>query len=688
MKTLWIALLFLIGAGTARAQVKFELGATYANGTVEAVMISPGGLPALHISYLLDGSGNGILSNLSQGADWRIITCQPTGAVCLTTVVIPTGLVQDLTTALNSSGGAVPVVTVNPATCTTGQTFFNTATSQFLLCIATNTISTASGAPATTIDSKLFGVSWDGRSCVNHVTWLNSSSTITTDSSCPFTAADTGKKAFGSPCNTPTGCETVGATLPIGTITFVSATSATTTATTTAACASNCQAWIFTDDRAKWCCGAGTVDNALQTANGCPTLLLSQGGSPIPFGFGNTPSPNCMPGNGAPGNAGTQAGNTDAGSYIFGLGIGTSVFILPPDDNFASCTGTNGSPIGNGCILGGFTGGSNFTVTGGGNGLTGTHNACLWCPSTTAAYWHDITLTEFGNGDLGNLVGFGVPFANKIDAIYVDGFGGGSGAAGAACELNGSLVVLTNSFCGDVKGLPFLVAGTSTIARTYQVEIGATLGTIQATANGSGIIWDSSSDQSFGSVGSGGVAVFAQNGARITLSNYRSTNSAVSKAVQTDSTSTIVALNSSLLSATTGITNAGTFIDECGNTVTGTTKYTGAGTIVNCPSEPSVGGRCLLTSAASPLACVAASNGKVAIPASQATYTINTTAVASGSTITITPTTDNTGIPGAPACTLPTNTAIPSVSATVAGTSFTIAETSTASITCYEWSIR
>jgi hypothetical protein len=37
---------------------------------------------------------------------------------------------------------------------------------------------------------------------------------------------------------------------------------------------------------------------------------------------------------------------------------------------------------------------------------------------------------------------------------------------------------------------------------------------------------------------------------------------------------------------------------------------------------------------------------------------------------------------------LPTNTAIPSVSATVAGTSFTIAETSTASITCYEWSIR
>ena len=137
--------------------------------------------------------------------------------------------------------------------------------------------------------------------------------------------------------------------------------------------------------------------------------------------------------------------------------------------------------------------------------------------------------------------------------------------------------------------------------------------------------------------------------------------------------------------------SAGTVLDGCNNTGT----YTGTnaptitgGTLTPCASEPSVGGRCLLTSAAGPLACGNAAGGKVAIPTTTATYTINTTSVQSGSTITITPTTDNTGIPGAPACVLPTLTADPSISATVAGTSFTIAETSTTGITCYNWSIR
>lgn len=96
---------------------------------------------------------------------------------------------------------------------------------------------------------------------------------------------------------------------------------------------------------------------------------------------------------------------------------------------------------------------------------------------------------------------------------------------------------------------------------------------------------------------------------------------------------------------------------------------------------------CLLASAASPLACGSATQGKVAIPVSQATYTVNTTGVYSGAIITLTPTTDNTGIPGAPSCVLPTLTADPSISATSAGVSFTIAETSTASITCYAWKI-
>lgn len=104
------------------------------------------------------------------------------------------------------------------------------------------------------------------------------------------------------------------------------------------------------------------------------------------------------------------------------------------------------------------------------------------------------------------------------------------------------------------------------------------------------------------------------------------------------------------------------------------------------PITPSIA-PCLLSSQAGPLACGNAQQGKVAIPTTTASYTVNTTAAYSGAVITLTPTTDNTGIPGSPTCTLATLTADPSISATSAGVSFTIAETSTASITCYAWKI-
>jgi hypothetical protein len=139
------------------------------------------------------------------------------------------------------------------------------------------------------------------------------------------------------------------------------------------------------------------------------------------------------------------------------------------------------------------------------------------------------------------------------------------------------------------------------------------------------------------------------------------------------------------------LSTGNTVIDACGNTfANGTVADSLAGTaaISNCGSEPSYSGRCLLASAASPLACGTSSNGKVAIPVNLASYTINTKAVQTGSAITITPTTDNTGIPGAPACT-DAITTVPNISASSANTSFTIAETAqAAAITCFEWSIR
>lgn len=133
------------------------------------------------------------------------------------------------------------------------------------------------------------------------------------------------------------------------------------------------------------------------------------------------------------------------------------------------------------------------------------------------------------------------------------------------------------------------------------------------------------------------------------------------------------------------ITNAGTIIDGCGNQLGNT--LTGVGVTNNCAAEPSIAGRCLLTSQAGPLACVQTSNGRVAVPATTTTYTINTTAPATGSFIAIVPTTDNSGIPGAPTCGAEVF-ADGTRSATSTGTSFTFTMASAAVIKCYDWSIR
>lgn len=87
----------------------------------------------------------------------------------------------------------------------------------------------------------------------------------------------------------------------------------------------------------------------------------------------------------------------------------------------------------------------------------------------------------------------------------------------------------------------------------------------------------------------------------------------------------------------------------------------------------------------SPAACGSAASGVFAIPASQTSYTVNTTAVTANSRIILQPVTDNTGIPSAPTCADPSFTASTAISSRVAGTSFSVALTSNAGITCYNY---
>jgi hypothetical protein len=88
------------------------------------------------------------------------------------------------------------------------------------------------------------------------------------------------------------------------------------------------------------------------------------------------------------------------------------------------------------------------------------------------------------------------------------------------------------------------------------------------------------------------------------------------------------------------------------------------------------------TGTTSPAACGGAQAGSIAIPASQTSYTVNTTAVSAASHIFVQQITDNSGISTA---TCNAGATTPIQSARVASTSFTITLTSVASVTCIQY---
>lgn len=98
--------------------------------------------------------------------------------------------------------------------------------------------------------------------------------------------------------------------------------------------------------------------------------------------------------------------------------------------------------------------------------------------------------------------------------------------------------------------------------------------------------------------------------------------------------------------------------------------------INNC----SVGGA---SGTASPAACGSAPVGMVAVPASQTSYTVNTTGVFTASEVFIQQMSDNSGLSGSPSCS--STAANPMQSARVSGTSFTFTLSSVAAVTCFKY---
>ena len=125
-----------------------------------------------------------------------------------------------------------------------------------------------------------------------------------------------------------------------------------------------------------------------------------------------------------------------------------------------------------------------------------------------------------------------------------------------------------------------------------------------------------------------------------------------------------------------------------GTTNTGVSYF--AGPFYFGPGSQGVNTACYAGGAsgtASPAACGNATVGKIAIPASQTTYTVNTASIAANSIfIVLRQTTDNAGLSGSPTC--GSTAVLPTISQTsrTAGTSFTISGlSSVAQVTCFEW---
>lgn len=391
-----------------------------------------------------------------------------------------------------------------------------------------------------------------------------STGVVTNQSIGPFVPGDSTKVGFGTNCSSGVlNCVAASAVRPLGAVTYVSPTAITVAGNSTNLCnTAQCQFYWFTDDRGKWCCGAGTVDGAFQLVRGCASVVAPAGISPIPFGLFNSSGPTC----GQSTQAGNLLTNTDIGNSVWGQGMGATIFLLPPDSDFTKCIA-----LGNICMWAGVSGGGNFTIHGGGNGLTGTNNKVLWEPAQNASFFDNISLTEFGSGDLGLLIGAYYLFSNKYEGIYVDQFGS------FPCFMSGPNVILSYGSCGDSRQVALSITGAGTTATTNNTYIQATNGTIGVDVGqgGTTVTWNSEQDRSYGAVNGGGTHVYIENGSQAHVNQWQNTSGSANYGFQLANSGKLY-LRDSLVNGTvhcvgtnTVAMTTGSYSDQGGNICSG-----------------------------------------------------------------------------------------------------------------------
>jgi hypothetical protein len=503
-----------------------------------------------------------------------------TGPQSFSVLITIAGASQDVSTTLSSAAPALSHVTsslqqgtTNPS-CISGQAFLflNTATNQLLSC-NNGILSTASGAPATTIDMKQYGVVADLRTCLGvEATFTNGSPNLTctvgafcngTTVACPAgQTSDVGKRinATIGCCNASVPVSGVTQALPNNT-TILSVTDSTHIVAsqnfTLSSTTTNPYVYWATDDDA----AVAAADAAYIAAPVCTAMLWPATPFLVKNPHFNSPNAQCEQLE-----SGGGVGRIATGSY---MGWGSSNSVMYLDSSFPATTSCTFGANSNGCFFSyagthlmhlGISGGWNQKPNGGG------HSYSITNPNSSAD-WIDVRLSgwDTANGSTNGI--FAQSFSNFKD-VYLEGFGfNGINYSGQITEFDGG-------YAGNVGGHSLTLGGSpgASPVTTKSMSFGTSGASTVLVAGGP---WYSYADTIYGLTTAGTCIDFT--GAGVGTNAYingdviASQGNCTTQAFFVTNNAKAFVQNSTIGGATHSIVvNAGgTFVDQGGNTYAG-----------------------------------------------------------------------------------------------------------------------
>lgn len=678
--------------------IKDPNGVAYAQGTFKISFSNPtnqqalyGGQPLTQVSFTgqLDASGNlsvTLPSNTSitpTGTQWSFVICANTAQIagiyppptlpCATSLQTITGSTQPITFVMptlpsSSGGGGITQVPVLPGTCTA-------ASAPVQLTVSPYGIYTPFFSPAgvcSYVNSAQLGgailpityglqMGWQVESTGANFTVTSGSATVTC-TTCAFTSAVTGGEMFftnwgGTDANYPTASA---GPLTATTITFVNATTVTMSQNAnlnagTTNTNAGVLAWGPADDTTSGTSPWTKLENAIANGLNCQNAQIS--------GITEWEKPHFLTAS-CRGITGGTTASKYPGITGFGVGAGATI-LLPPWFNATGCTG----------------GTSGFACTGLGEWANINFNTLGQAGNITKNVNFYETFQDGTTRDMAFWGGWAAVGANAlfvlnsgshtITDLTVDG-------GPMPCLLGSNALVYWNEvFCGNGKGsFASLVIPSGTALTSY--SMGFSIGPNGVGVDVTGYLQDYGSVLVNGAPAVSSACIKSESGGKIFSHGLECNNNGNAGSVAYWAIAGGYIYDDQAIFIGGGATN-GAHLCPSG------TCETGRGNLYTANGPGLVG--CYVNSV-SPAACGTVSTGAFVVPTTTTTYTVNTTTVTSNSQILITPRIYTGNLPGTPTCVVPTITAEPVVSAIVAGTSFTIALTSTTGQTCWNFKVQ